>query len=38
MPQLEPTCLLSQEMLTVVSAQHEAHFLKPHEMQIGGQL
>ena len=38
MPELEPTYLLSQEMLTVLSIQPEAHFLIPHEMQTGGQL
>ena len=38
MPYLEPIYLLSQEMLTVVSIQPEAHFFVPQEMQIGGQM
>ena len=38
MPSLEPTYLLSHEMLTVVSSQPEAHFLVPQEMPAGGQL
>ena len=32
MPELEPTYLLSQEMLTALSIQPEAHFFIPHEM------
>ena len=32
MPELEPVCLLFQEMLTVLSIQPEAHFFVLHEM------
>ena len=38
MPELEPTYLLTQEMLTVVGIQPEAHIFVPHEMETGGQL
>ena len=35
MPELESTYLLSQEMLTFVSNQPEAHFFVPHEITEG---
>ena len=38
MPHLEPIYILSQEMLTVVSVQPEAHLFVPHEIETGGQM
>ena len=38
MPLLDPTCLVSQKMLKVVSLLAEAHFFVPYELQTGGPL